>query len=114
MTDFEFAGAFSKDALAEQATIKRVAERIAVLHGLALPDSITGYSLVEAAERYIARAGGGGNADTDALADVVAWVEADATKALATAAPVAAPQLRIPDAPDAELAPGRNGLRTRG
>ncbi|MEM6645573.1 MAG: hypothetical protein AAF730_04900 [Bacteroidota bacterium] len=43
-----------------------------------------------------------------------AWVEADATKALATAAPVAAPQLRIPDAPDAELAPGRNGLRTRG
>ena len=78
VTDFEFAGAFSKDALAEQATIERVAERIAVLHGLALPDSITCYSLVEAAERYIARAGVAGDADTDALADIVAWVEADA------------------------------------
>ncbi|MEM1439721.1 MAG: phosphotransferase [Pseudomonadota bacterium] len=81
VTDFEYAGAYGKDAFADTSRIARVAERIAVLHGLDLPDSITGYSLVEAADRYIARAGVGGNADTDALADVVAWVEADADPA---------------------------------
>ncbi|MEM1093300.1 MAG: hypothetical protein AAGJ10_01760 [Bacteroidota bacterium] len=42
-----------------------------------------------------------------------AWVEADATKALATAAPVATPHLRIPEAPEVELSPTRNGHRTQ-
>lgn len=81
VTDFEYAGAYGKDAFAKAATIARVAERIAALHELQLPDTITGYRLVDAAERYIARAGVAGNADTDALTDIVAGVEADADPA---------------------------------
>ena len=40
-----------------------------------------GYTLAEAADRYVERAGVAGNADTDALADVVRWVEAGADPA---------------------------------
>ena len=81
VTDFEYAGAFSKDAFTDASTIARVAERIAALHALEVPESLAAYGLVEAAERYIARAGVAGNADTDAMADIVAWVEADADPA---------------------------------
>ena len=81
VTDFEPAGAFSAKAFGDDETIARVAERIAALHALTVPNAIGGYTLTEAAERYIARAGVAGRADTDALADIVRWVEADADPA---------------------------------
>ncbi|MEO0616027.1 MAG: phosphotransferase [Pseudomonadota bacterium] len=81
VTDFEYAGAYAEDAFADVSTIARVAERIAALHALEVPESIVGYGLAEAAERYIERAGVAGHADTDALADIVASVEVDADPA---------------------------------
>lgn len=81
VTDFETAGAFARGAFDDDATIARVAERVAALHALDVPARIGGYTLAEAAECYIARAGVAGRADTDALADIVRWVEADADPA---------------------------------
>lgn len=81
VTDFEHAGAYVAEAFDDNTTIARVAERIAALHALDVPKAIDGYSLAEAAERYIERAGVAGDTDTDALADVVRWVEAGADPA---------------------------------
>lgn len=81
VTDFEPAGAFPAEAFDDPATIARVAERIAALHALEPPAAIRGYTLAEAAARYVERAGAAGEADTDALADIVRWVERDADPA---------------------------------